>query len=236
MVNKEQRSAVAFAPWAEFSEKILRWGQGEHVALIGPTGQGKTTLALNLLPMRKYMIAFATKPRDPVMNKLVKKRGYALMKEWQPYLPTLYPRRVLWPDAKDLHSTEHQREEFGKAMAAIYSEGGWGVYLDECWYMINQLKLSAEVKTYLLQARSLRISLLVASQRPTWIPVEVFDQSTHLFFFRDNDRRNLDRISGVGYLDANFIRNVVARLASYQALYVNTRTGYMITTKAPKVG
>jgi hypothetical protein len=229
-----ERTAVRFVPWAEFYEKQLRWRQGEHVALIGPTGQGKTTLALNLLPIRKYVVAFATKPRDPVMDKLVKKRGYTLMREWKPYLPSLYPRRVLWPDAKDLHSSEGQKEEFAKAMSSIYSEGGWAVYMDECWFMINQLKLAPEVKTYLLQARSLNISLLVASQRPAWIPVEVFDQSTHLFFFRDNDKRNLDRISGVGFLDAKFIRNVVARLRAFQALYVNTRTGYMVTTKAPK--
>ncbi|MGY5106759.1 hypothetical protein, partial [Streptomyces sp. 900105245] len=93
--------------------------------------------------------------------------------------------------------------------------------------------LTRAVKVYLQQARSIGISLVVASQRPAWIPVEVFDQSTHLFFWRDNDERNLNRMAGIGWLSANTIREAIANLPQYHVLYVNTRTGEMMITRMP---
>lgn len=219
--------------WEDFVARVFDWRQGEHTTIIGPTGQGKTTLALNLLPLRRFMVVFSTKPRDDVMANL-ERRGYVILSEWKNLVPTVYPRRVIWPKATGLYDASEQREKFRKAMEAIYHEGGWGLYLDELWFMSKQLKLDHEVKTYLLQARSLGISLLMASQRPSWIPLEAFDQSTHLFFYRDNDERNLDRISGIGFLSADLIRREVSQLAQYETLYVNTRNGLMATTQAPK--
>lgn len=233
MTETTEAVTIPHADWDDFVASYFRWNQGEHLAMIGPTGQGKTNLALNLLPLRNYVIVFATKPRDHIMSDL-KQRGYVIMKEWKKLSPTAYPRRVFWPKATGLYDADEQRGEFRKALEAIYTEGGWTVYLDETWFLVQHLKLDREVKTYLLQARSLNISLMIASQRPAWIPVETFDQSTHLFFFRDNDERNLSRISAVGFLSARLIRDKVAKLKQYQTLYINTRTGAMVTTMAPK--
>ncbi len=33
-------------PWDKFSKNVLQWKSGEHLALIGPTGLGKTTMLL----------------------------------------------------------------------------------------------------------------------------------------------------------------------------------------------
>lgn len=221
-------------PWDEFLTDYFHWGQGEHVGLIGPTGQGKTTLLTSLLPMHPYVVVFATKPRDESMERLIR-TGYYPIKRWQSLDPYKFPKRVLWPDAFDLDSFTHQREIFHDAFARIYREGGWTVAIDELWYVNNILKLEMDVKTYLLQARALGISLLVATQRPAWVPLEVYDQSTHLFFWRDNDETNLKRLSGISFRSADLIRSIVADLDQYQVLYVNTRTGKMIRTRAPKI-
>jgi hypothetical protein len=160
--------------------------------------------------------------------------GYARMERWDSKLsPMKVPRRVLWPNAKELDSDEYQRTVFKDALNRIYRERGWCVALDEGWYFVNHLKLGHEVKKYLLQARSLKISLVFATQRPASIPLEVYDQSTHLFFWRDNDERNLERLSGISWLSANFVKYVVAQLEPHQVLYVNTRTGKMVRTRAP---
>lgn len=222
-------------PWDQFKGDIFRWRQGEHVALIGPTGSGKTTLSMSLLPYRRYVVALATKPKDSTMDAL-KDSGYKVISKWEKMPVDLYPRRILWPDAKTLYAVRRQRYEFRTALSKIYKEGGWCVYADELWFLIHHLKLEFEVRTYLLQARSLGISFVAATQRPAYVPLEIYDQSTHLFFFRDNDERNLKRLSGISWLSAENVRYLVAHLEKFQCLYINTRTGRMYRTTATEGG
>lgn len=219
-------------PWDVFLRDHFRWANGEHVGMIGPTGQGKTTLLTQVLPLHPYVTVFATKPRDTSMDALIAS-GYARLERWESIPANKLPRRVLWPNAGRLDSGETQKRVFQDAFAKIYREGGWTVAIDELWYLANELNLSHEIKVYLLQARSLGISLIVASQRPAWIPVEVYDQSTHLFFWRDNDETNLRRLSGISWRSADMIRFLIANLDRYQVLYINTRTGAMVRTRAP---
>lgn len=240
-IVSERRTAEANsnAPqleWDDFLTRVLRWRQGEHVALIGPTGSGKTTLALALLELRKYVVALGTKPQDSTLSKLISSGGFKRYSKWERVSTELSPKRVLWPDASSLHSAKVQQGEFKEALAHIYREGGWCVYADELWFLIHHLKLELEVKTYLQQARALNISLVAATQRPAHIPLEVYDQSTHLFFWLDNDERNLKRISGISWLSADLVRHIVSRLERHEVLYINTRTGRMYRTKAPFKG
>lgn len=221
-------------PWDVFVDERLQWKQGEHFALIGPTGQGKTTMLMNLLPMHRYVVVFATKPRDETMTALIQS-GYLKMDRWTSLDAKQYPRRVLWPPAGTLHSATRQKEVFKDAMGRIYLEGGWTVAVDETWFVVNELRMGHEIKMYLLQARALGISLVCATQRPAFIPLEIYDQSTHLMFWRDNDESNLKRISGISWRSSNLIRNIIANLEIHQVLYVNTRTGEMCRTRCPKV-
>lgn len=166
------------------------------------------------------------------MDRLIRD-GYNKIETWFSYPPRDMPRRVLWPDATNIDSVDLQRRVFSDAFEKIYREGGWCVAVDELWFFVNILKLERYVKMYLLQARSLGISFVAATQRPVSVPVEVYDQSTHLFFWRDNDRRNLDRLSEINSRSSALVRELVANLERYQVLYVNTRTGEMYRTKAP---
>jgi hypothetical protein len=168
------------------------------------------------------------------MDRLIREGGYIQTDKWSAIDPDQFPRRVLWPPAGNLDSVTSQRVTFHDAFLRIYREGGWTVAIDELWYMGQILKLEMDIKLYLLQARALDISLLVATQRPAWVPLEVYDQSTHLFFWRDNDENNLRRLSGISFRSADLIRSVVSDLERYQVLYVNTRSGFMCRTRAPK--
>lgn len=220
-------------PWHDFIS-TLDWRQGEHFGLIGPTGQGKTNMLINLLPQRQYVTVIATKPRDDTMDALAV-HGYHVMHTWRNLSARKYPRRILWPDASSLDSDEVQKTVFHDAFIRIYRSGGWTIAIDELWYIVNVLNLGKDVKTFLLQGRSLGISLIMATQRPAWVPLEVYDQSTHLMFWRDNDESNLRRISGISYRSAGLLRGIIPDLEAHQVLYVNTRTGYMARTRPPLI-
>lgn len=230
-------------PWDTFYNNYFDWRQDEHVGLIGPTGTGKSVLTYNLVPLRNYVTFFATKPRDKTLDMFAQKAGYERQADW-PFMrgrrplrreakPEDYPRRILWPDARQLHSIGAQREVFQRAIGDIYAQGGWSVVWDEFWYMCTLLKLETEARVLLQQARANNIAFVMGAQRPSRIPLELFDQASHLFFSRDNDEVNLKRISGVGWLASGPIRAFVAGLDRYQFLYVNTREGWMARTMAP---
>lgn len=212
-------------PWNTFLHRF-RWEQGEHVSLVGPTGCGKTTLALALLPRREYRAVFGTKPVDPALDELVA-RGYRRMPKWN---PRPGERKVLlWPKVKRFEDLDAQPETFRDALRSIYLERGWTVFVDEARYLVHTLKLTRELQVLWQQGRSLKISLVATTQRPAYMPLEMYDQATHLFFWRDTDKVNLRRISEIGgAIDPEEVKRVVANLGRHDFLYLNTRTGDMI--------
>jgi len=237
-------SMAPVLPWEDFQEHVFDWKQDQHVGLIGPTDSGKSTLTYSILPMRKYIAFFATKPKDRILEQFAEKGNFTKIEDWPPkkkrfrkkiYTPDEMPRRLLWPDATSIDAIENQQKVFDRAFKDIYSSGGWCTVWDEFWMMCRILKMEDQARIMLQQARSNDISFVMGAQRPSRIPLELFDQATHLFFWRDNDEVNLKRIGGVGYLSSSPIRAFVANLEPYQVLYINTRKGWMYRTTAPEV-
>lgn len=229
-------SDVEKLEWDAFLSSRFTWRQGEHITLIGPTGTGKTTLALALLPMRDYVLSFATKPKDKTMDALVRKRGWRLVRLWErmPNIKGKTCRVVFWPRYVTPEDEPHQAVEIGRAMRGAFVEGGWCLFIDELWYTDKVLGLRRMTEALWTQGRSIGISVIAGTQRPVDVSLLAYDQPTHVFFWRDNDERNLKRISGMNGLNARRIRDTVATLDLHTVLYVNTRTGDMVVTKAPR--
>jgi hypothetical protein len=226
------------------SKPELRWAQDQHAGLVGPTDSGKSTLLHGILPLRSYTTMFGTKINDRTLSHYVDTGYFARLRDWPPMKGRInprpataaeMPRRLLWPDVSSLDAVTGLGPVFHKAVDDIYGQGGWCVVWDEFWMQCEILRMRQTAKIVLQQARSNDISMVMGMQRPAWIPPEVFDQTRHLFFWRDNDEANLKRIGSIGWLNARPIRAFVANLEPFQVLYVNNRTGYMYRTRAPEL-
>jgi hypothetical protein len=231
-------------PWDVFNGQIFVPKAGEHVAIIGPTGKGKTVLMSRIIPCYHFVALFATKEQDIEMDRIIRQNNFVRLRQWRSLNPIDFPRRAVWPDTARLSTKQAdllQHSVFEDAFGKIYREGGrpkdhpvgWTVAIDELWWIANYLGLDREIKKYLFKARSLGHNLILATQRPKEVPTAVYDQSTHLFFLRDNDDGNLRRLGEIGSVDSGLVRHAVANLDQYQALYINNVTGQMARTRTP---
>lgn len=213
--------------WGEFKAQFV-WKQGEHVTLLGPTGQGKTTLALDLLPLRKYVTVFETKAKDKTITPLIKEEGYHKVEVWPP--PAWAHRVILWPSTKKPSYRLEQQREFHHALSDIYTAGGWCVYIDELRYICDTLKLAPYVENLWQQGRSLGISVIGGNQRPRHVPLNAYDQATHLFVWNFNDKQNAKRLSEIIGIDEKEVTEVIRGLRKYYVLYINADTKEMYIT------
>jgi len=238
---EERAGEVRHVQGDDFLEHF-RWQQGEHVSMIGPTGLGKTTLAVRLIDLdkRKHVLFVATKPRDSVIPTL-KKRGFAIVRSWPEHIDAEIANKiVLWPKFRKptKAETKHQQQTIYRAMSSTFAAGGWTIVLDEVSYIVNQLRLRTAVELLWQQGRSQGVTVVAGTQRPANVPLFMYDQATHLFFWRENDRTNLDRIAGIGSADSLTVKTAVRELDAKQReiLYVNTRTGGKAIVKFSGMG
>ena len=57
-----------------------QWEPGKHLALIGPTGEGKSTFAVGALSLRKWILALDPKGEDETLSK----SGFQRLTRWPP--------------------------------------------------------------------------------------------------------------------------------------------------------
>lgn len=208
-VSEERpRGNVTVMPWTEFAARFAaEHEQGEHVAIVGPTGSGKSVLGLMLCqvigqrtasdgrPAR--VVVFATKPRDRTVTAL----KWPQVREWPPGYGQEHV--VVWPRPRDPETrAERQRRVFQPVMRAIYNEGGQTVYVDEIAYFEGTppegLGLKGTVSEYWQSARSLDLTLIAGTQRPRNVSRSMWSEPTWVFVFRLEDEDDLKRVAQIG--------------------------------------
>lgn len=225
---------VPEVPWPELADSI-RWRQGEHVTIVGPTGCGKTTLAMDLLGHRSFVALLATKPRDRLLDQLGKQPDWSVVRSWPPPAPpALMPKVILWPRWKDSSSTGEQAEVFASALDSMFREGGWCIAADELAYLVRKYRLAAHLEDVWQQGRSLGLSLLGSTQRPAFVPLDMYAQATHFFLFRSTERADLNRLGSIsGQVDPSTIRAALPRLRKHEFVYCCASTGQVVRSFTP---
>ena len=235
-------------PWETFRRSAFKWQQGEHIALIGPTGRGKSTLAGHILDERRLVVALDLKGDDPAL----KRWGYETSSEWP--LPDegerlkgevvekpdgtkvriVPPLRVrLSPGVLTREDRASAAKVFNDCLDDIFERGGWSVYVDELLIAVSKkFDLGDAIEDLMVHARFRGTSMVNATQAPRWIPKLTYDQATHLFIWPVRDTDGLGRVEEItGF--GKHIRNTLQAMDKHEALYVKP-PDVLVVTQAPK--
>lgn len=241
---------VPRVPWATLAASLSRgWKPGEHVTVIGPTGSGKTHLALHLAEMRPYIIVLAAKRVDPLVSAL-QAHGYHVTSDLDEILWTqnrdgdparpLWNRVVFWPQTSDKVGQRErliiQAEKFRGAMDWADKTGQWAVVIDETMWMAQQLRLDKELDALWFQGRSQGLSVIACAQRPSRVPRLAFSQATYLFIGKFGDKRDIETLRDISStIPRETIESAINNLdfERHEFLYIDTNSNQVAITVAP---
>lgn len=217
---------------------------GEHTALIGPNGHGKTTVGLRLLAKAHELhphvrgVALAMKPDkgpksegrkatgDRTVARLTRALGGRIARRWPP--PLLWPWQhepafwAYWPrHTMDPHQDlpAHQ-EAFAACLLESYKKGDRWVFMDEAYSLSNELKLDTEMVTLWTKGRSMNVGVFAATQRPAHVPLWFYSESKHFFLWAMTDGAAYDRLKEIGNVDPQLIRSALSTLGKHECLYL----------------
>lgn len=245
-------ASAPFRAWNEaYGYLSENFQQGDHVAILGPTGTGKTHIALAVAELRDYVMVIACKPKDPLIQETVN-RGYYLIpsnKLEVPYSDGVphHKKVIYWPRIghnpkkpipnHELLERERQLQKplVSGAIGYVRKNGHWCVVLDEGTWICRDLGLQRQVDSALTQFRTLKASVVVLGQRPAWMGRYVLSQPTHLFIFQTSNTDDLKSLGDISGTDTKEVQAVVRSLdrKAHHCLYIDTRSGEMFRTVAP---
>lgn len=188
------------------------WRQGEHLAVIGPTGSGKTTLASALAPLRGWSVVLSVKPRDATMD-LFERAGYRIIHDWPPQRDQR--RVILWEKPTRMADVAAQRMKIYQALDEIYVAGGWSVVFDDVGYLVENLKLRETIITFLNMGRANGVTAITCAGRPRKATIEVFSQARFVLAFRLGDAQDAARVAEIAGVDRRVYLEVNSRLGRH---------------------
>ncbi|MER6059481.1 hypothetical protein [Streptomyces albidoflavus] len=212
-----------------FLDQVWRYRPGEHVTILGPTGNGKTHLAQALLERtcspELPAVSLILKPRDATVTKWAKAAGFRKTAAWPPAPPIFGTQKpngwVVWPrfsydPARD--DPQHYRL-FRTAILDSYRKGNRVLFADET-VGLQELGLTDELRAVWRQGRSMKCGLWAASQTPTHISPLAYSQAQHLFLGYISDKRAQERFGEISGMDEYLIRHTVKNLKRHEWLYI----------------
>lgn len=205
----------AFAVW-----RAIKMGRDDRGVMIGKTGCGKTTLA-------KFLVEDERKPFSVTWNPKGSDGVLAWNQAHVTSLGELYDaadddaqRIVYTPDPFVAEDAINQAELF----YWVYENKNRRFYIDEATSIAYPgSKIPKPLTAILNRGRERGVSALVATQRPSGVPMNILSESEHYYVFKTllpQDRQRIEAITGIGFEDQ-------ASLDDYQFYYFNVSKGLL---------
>lgn len=220
--------------WPQFQEYFLsRHQAGEHIAIVAPTGSGKTLLGVELCkllgtrmgkdrrPARVVILNF--KPRDDTISAL----DWPVVTKWPPSFGEEHC--IVWPKGGAASGrARRQRMVFGPLLDQIDLEGGQTVYIPEAAYferpLPKGLSLGGTMEQFWSTARSNKLTVISDTQRPREVTRLMWSEPTWKFIFRVEDADDLKRVAEMSGQKVAVWHNV-PRLGGFEFLCVYSPRG-----------
>lgn len=228
--------------WSMFEHWFATvWQPGMHVALVGPTGEGKSTFAVGILRRRKWVLALDPKGEDETLSA----SGFERITRW-PLSGEMWdrvaeglPLRLIVGGAT---STNKELADLVKlmrqALEGVRASGGFTLYADEFQILADRRMygLDKEVEIMLVAARSKGTSVVTSFQAMSWVPKAATRQASFVVIWPTRDE---DMIKAVAQTMGRRWQEIVAavhELPDFHVLVIPKKVSApIVITTAPQL-
>lgn len=229
-------------PWETYIEWFTdTWEPGQHVALIGPTGEGKSTHAVRMLQRRKYVLALDPKGGDETleMSGFSKITSWPIPSKLRDQIAEGKPCRLIVGGSVRTNTDKDKLIAVMRdALDGVRAEGGWTLYADEYQLLADRrlYGLGTPVEEMLISARSRGTSVVTSFQAPAWVPKAATRQATFCVMWPTRDRNMIKSVAESMGRTWQEVAAAIDELPSFHTLTVPKKVhAPMVITKAPKL-
>jgi hypothetical protein len=203
---------------------------GQHLACLGPTGRGKTTLMGQLLvkpPTDGVLIPTLGRP-DPALQHLGEPAT-----EWPPRMPL---RLLMHDNIPFVRRFEHRprkpsdfgrvRNNYANLLQWMFARPGWTIYLPDLQVISDprMMNLGKQIEQLLLTLRKEKSSVYMDAQAPRWIPSAANDQTSHVLIWKNRDKRVRQRLAEIANIDMDLFDWLMDDIERFDFVWVDSIT------------
>jgi hypothetical protein len=201
------------------------WTPGKHFALVGPTGEGKTTFAVPVLQQRKWVLALDPKGEDETLAASGFQRitSLPLPRKIRNAVAEGKPARLIVGGSVDTDKEEAAlRKLMRETIAMVRQQGGWTIYADEFQILSDarMFGLGKPIEQLLVSARSKGTSVMTAYQAPAWVPRAATRQAWGVAIWGTRDRAMIKSVAESMGRNWRDVETAVDLLPAYHVLVI----------------
>jgi hypothetical protein len=232
------------------------WAPGQHMAFIGPTGEGKTTHAVGVLETRKYVLALDPKGEDETLTASGYVRVGSLYKDnarwalqhredartwrkiWEDIDEGRPARVIIGGPADDDAQFTKLRELMAEAIDWCRYAGGWTQYCDEFEVASSRdmFDLGRGINLGLITARRKAVSVVNSYQAQAWVSKHAIRQARKAVLWQTGDRDMIKNVAQSMGRNWQEMAAIVDQLPPFTSATICRGPRYpVVLTKSPKV-